>query len=87
MFAINGQILGLEGFSCHDTFKWFFEKLVKSYALDALDISKRQQHKSVPPENARRFITSAIKSKGENHPSLGIGTNITFESAQYPEQH
>ena len=80
VFAINGQILGLEGFSCHDTFKRFFEKLVKSYALDALDISKRQQHKSVPPENARRFITSAIKSKGENHPSLGIGTNITFES-------
>ncbi|MBW2644373.1 MAG: hypothetical protein JRC89_13700, partial [Deltaproteobacteria bacterium] len=68
VFAINGQILGLEGFGCHDTFKRFFEKLVKSYALDAIDSPKKQQGKSVPPENARRFITSAIKSKGESHP-------------------
>jgi len=80
VFAINGQILGLEGFGCHDTFKRFFEKLVKSYALDAIDSPKRQMGKSVPPENARRFIASALKSKGERHHSIGLGENITFES-------
>ena len=80
VFAINGQVIGLEGFSCHDTFKRFFDKLVKSYALDALDSPKKQQRASVPPDNARRFLTSATKSKGENHPSLSLGTNITFES-------
>ena len=37
VFAMEGQIVGLEGFGCHDTFKRFFDKLVKSYALDALD--------------------------------------------------
>ena len=80
VFAIDGQVLGLEGFGCHDTFKRFFNKLVKSYALDALDSPKKQQRESVPPDNARRFLTSATKSKGENHPSLGLGTNVTFES-------
>lgn len=30
VFAIDGQVLGLEGFGCYDTFKRFFEKLVKS---------------------------------------------------------
>jgi hypothetical protein len=80
VFAINGQILGLEGFGCHDTFKRFFDKLVKSYALDALDNLKRQQDGSVPPEKVRRFIKSTTKSKGEGHPSIGLGTNITFES-------
>ena len=80
VFAINGQVLGLECFGCHDTFKKFFDKLVKSYALDALDSLKKQQSKSVPPDKARRFIKSATKSKGEAHPSIGLGENITFES-------
>ena len=68
------------GFGCHDTFKRFFDKLVKSYALDALDSRDASQEESVPPNKARRFIESAIKSKGERHPSIGSGTNITFES-------
>ena len=80
VFAINGQILGVEGFGWHDTFKRFFDKLVKSYALDALDNSTSRQVKSVPPDNARRFIASAVKSKGEGHRSIGLGENITFES-------
>ncbi len=80
VFAINGRVIGLEGYSCHDTFKRFFDKLVKSYALDALDSPKKQQRESVPPDRARRFLNSATKSKGENHPSLGLGVNITFES-------
>jgi hypothetical protein len=80
VFAINGQVLGLECFGCHDTFKRFFDKLLKSYALDALDNLKHQKDESVSPEKARRFIKSVTQSKGEGHPSLGLGTNITFES-------
>ena len=30
MFAMGGQIVGLEGFGCHDTFKRIFDKLVKT---------------------------------------------------------
>ena len=80
VFAIDGKILGLEGFGCHDTFNRFFEKLVKSYALDALDSRSISRKESLPPDKARRFIASAIKSKGERHPSIGLGENITFES-------
>ncbi len=80
IFAIDGQVLGLECFGCCGTFKRFFDKLVKSYALDALDQPKVPKTDSVPPEKARRFIKSAMKSEGEDHPSLGLGTNMTFES-------
>jgi len=80
VFAIDGQILGLEGFGCHDTFKRFFQKLVKSYALDALGSRDPSQKESIPPNKARRFIESALKGKGESHPSIGLGENITFES-------
>jgi len=80
IFAIDGRVLGLECFGCYDTFNLFFDKLVKSYALDALDSSEKTKTDSVPPEKARRFITSTLKSKCENHPSLGLGNNITLES-------
>jgi hypothetical protein len=80
VFAINGQILGLECFGCHDTFKRFFDKLVKSYALDALDSVDSSKSDSPPPAKARRFIASARKGKGETSPSIGQGINIMFAS-------
>jgi hypothetical protein len=58
VFAINGQVLGLECFGCSDTFAGFFDRLVKSYALDALDWLKDSKEDSVAPEKARRFIQS-----------------------------
>jgi len=80
VFTVDGRVIGMECFGCHDTFRRFFEKLVKSYALDALDSRDTSGKKSVPPDHARRFIASAAKSKGENHPSLGLGKKVTFES-------
>ena len=80
VFAINGQILGLECFGCSDTFSRFFNKLVKSYALDALDDIGPQNSDSVPLEKARRFIKSTANSKGEIHSSIGLGETITLGS-------
>jgi hypothetical protein len=80
VFAINGEILGMEGFQCADTFSRFFHKLVKSYALDALDSGEGHKKTSVPPNKADRFVQSAGKSRGSSHASLGLGENITFES-------
>lgn len=80
VFAIDGQVLGLESFGCSDTFGRFFEKIVKSYALDALDSRKSRKSKSATPEAARRFIQSASKGKTERHPTLGMGEAITIES-------
>jgi len=81
IFAINSQILGLECFGCSDTFSRFFTKLVKSYALDALDnITGPRKDESVPPEKARRFMRSIEKSKKEIHPSIGLGETVMFGS-------
>ena len=81
IFAINGKILGLECFGCSDTLSRFFNKLVKSYALDALDnIAGSRKDESVPPEKARRFIQSIVKSQKSSHPSIGLGETVMFES-------
>ena len=80
VFAINGKVLGLECFGCHDTFKRFFDKLVKSYALDALDNVDTTRADSPTPDKARRFMASARKGKGETSSSIGLGSNIMFNS-------
>jgi len=80
VFAINGPVLGLECFGCHDTFKRFFDKLVKSYALDALDNVDTKTTDSPPPDKVRRFMASTRKGKGETSPSIGQGINIMFAS-------
>jgi hypothetical protein len=38
LFSINGGVIGLECFGYDGTFERFFSKLVKSYALDAIDL-------------------------------------------------
>jgi len=80
VFAINGQVLGLECFAYNDTFSRFFDKLVKSYALDALDNLEAARTDPVAPDKARRFVVSTVKSRGQRHSSLGLGENVTFES-------
>ena len=70
----------MESFGCSDTFGRFFDKLVKSYALDALDRRISPKSISVAPEAARRFIQSAAKGKIEHHPTLGLGEAVSIES-------
>jgi hypothetical protein len=81
LFAIDGQLMGLEGFGCEDTFGRFFEKLVKSYALDAID-SKPGSTKnlSVAPAKAKAFLESVGKAQGTRHSAIGLGATVTFES-------
>jgi hypothetical protein len=80
LFAIGGQVLGLECFGCQDPFNRFFDKLVQSYALDAIDRSSQDTPASVPPDKARRFLASSAKSKAEHHPTIGLGKALRFES-------
>ena len=80
VFAVNGQILGLEIFGFQDTFTRFFGKLVKSYALDAIDWMGERSKENVPPETVRRFLRSLRTCKTEEHPSIGLGAVIQLES-------
>ncbi len=80
LFAINGAVVGIECFGFQDTFARFFQKLVKSYALDAIDLFKVSGNISVPPGRAKDFMSSVAKAKGESHPTPGKGTHCSLES-------
>ena len=81
VFCIHGQVVGLEAFGSPDTFGRFFAKLVKSYALDAIDTgNEAKETKSAATNQARRFLASAAKAGTESHRSVGLSETLTFES-------
>lgn len=81
IFAIDGTVAGLECFGCCDTFSRFFDKLINSYAMDAIEsVETSAGTPSVQPAKARAFVESVKKAKGQRHPVVSLGATISFES-------
>ncbi|MBC2712754.1 MAG: hypothetical protein HGJ94_17725 [Desulfosarcina sp.] len=81
LFAIDGMMTGLECFACSDTFGRFFDKLINSYAMDAIEsVDKAKDFPSVQPGKAKAFVESIKKAKGQRHPVVSVGATISFES-------
>ena len=79
VFAMNGEVVGLECLGYQHTFAKFFPKLVQSYALDALDWLEDPGKTQVSVESVRHFLERVQKAPGKSHPSLGLGENIRVE--------
>ncbi len=79
VLAINGRIVGLECFGHQQTFERFFQKLIQSYALDALDWLEEAKETELRPDNVRRFMEGFRGVAGKSYPSLGLGENIRFQ--------
>ncbi len=79
VFALSGDIAGLEVFDSAVTFAQFFPKLIRSYALDAIESNADTV---VPPaeKDAVRFLTQVGRAKAARYPALGLGTDIRFSS-------
>jgi len=58
LVEVNGKIMGLEIFDSHDFLVHYFDKLIQSYALDALDLSMQGQ---TPPKNSPRSTNGSGK--------------------------
>ncbi len=82
LFAIDGTVIGLECFASSDTFGRFFDKLVNSYAMDAIEsVDKAAKvchlfHQA----KAKAFVESVKKAKGQRHPVVSVGATVSFES-------
>ena len=73
---INGQVMGMEILYNHTTYSNYHEKLVKSYALDAL-LQENQSNNSVP---VKEFIKTTTLSEQASYPSIGYGEDYRFEN-------
>ncbi len=82
MFAIDGRIVGFDLFDCAETLRKLFPKLIRSYALDALDASLVKQTDTTAPSaaDAMEFLAGVTRAKLETFPAIGEGEDIRLSS-------
>ena len=79
--AISGGLAGLELFDSADHLAKYFDKLIQSYALDALDLKRQKPQPSpqVTKEQAESWMTEVKTAPVAAHPSLGLGLDLRIE--------
>lgn len=78
VFAINGQIAGIELFDAPAALAAYLSKLVKSYALDALD-AQHEVSPVVEAESIRQFLKQLGAATQERYPASGAGEDVRLE--------
>ena len=78
MFAIDGQVEGVDLFDRADTLAQMLPKLVRSYAIDALESADAG---SVPASPATRsgaeaFLKRVAAARAEHYSAIGLGTDV-----------
>ncbi len=76
-FGIAGRILGLEIFDHPEVMRRFFQKLVRSYALDALD-EAQVGNEPARVEGVRAVVTQMGTAQSFTGQALGLGKDVRF---------
>ncbi len=81
LVVINGQIVGADLFDHTDTMRELCSKLLRSYALDALE------RKNLPPAkessgDTQQFLDSTQKAAEESYDSVGLGKDVRLTGEQ-----
>lgn len=79
LFAIDGVTIGLDLFDSSDTLAALLPKLVRSFALDAIETAGAE-HPAAPSEAAERFLGELRAAEGEVFPALGLGRDLRLTS-------
>ncbi len=80
-FAIGGRILGLEMFDHPEAMRRFFQKLVRSYALDALDAAPAANGPA-SVEAVCAVIAQVGAAQSFLEQALGIGKDVRFSGRE-----
>jgi hypothetical protein len=79
VFAIDGKIEGFELFDSPETFSKMFEKLVRSYALDALETAGSPS--AVPSvSEAKAFLNELANAQAQQYSAIGLGEEIRINT-------
>ena len=78
VFAINGQIRGMELFDFATTFRKLMPKLIRSYALDAID--EQGGAAGTKPPEIGDFLDAVSAADGSLHSAVGEGEDIRISA-------
>jgi hypothetical protein len=75
VFLVNGRIAGLELFDAPGTWRKVSPKVVRSFALDAIDRRSTATHKSAADEGSD-FVSSVASTTASVFPAVGDGEDV-----------
>jgi muconolactone delta-isomerase len=79
VFAIGDKIEGLELFDCDETLADMLPKLIRSYAIDAIETV--EAHRRNPSGvSADAFIQHLARAEVETYPAVGLGTEVRMSA-------
>jgi hypothetical protein len=79
IFALGGRVVGLEVLFSPDTFAKLLPKLVRSYALDAVEIPG--DHSPLPPaDSAVSFLRQVAAAEVREFPTVGLGKTLRLQA-------
>lgn len=79
VFAVDSKVVGLELFDSAVTFAKLMEKLVRSYAMDAIEGQAREAKPPVE-DVVRKFLEDMKAAVVERFPAVGEGEQLRLES-------
>ena len=80
-FAIGGRVLGLEVFDHTEAMRRFFQKLVRSYALDALDADP-SAHEPASVDAASALVAQIAAAQTFSQQALGLGEDVRLDGGE-----
>jgi hypothetical protein len=75
VFAIGNKIEGLELFDCQDTLADMLPKLIRSYAIDAIESVEAHRRNPVS-KDAETFIEELMRAKVDTSRAIGLGKEV-----------
>jgi hypothetical protein len=79
LFGINGRMAGIELFDSDVTFARTFDKVVTSYAIDAIDV-ETVQRASPSADAVKEFLQQLGAARVESFKAVGEGHDLRIES-------
>jgi hypothetical protein len=75
LFAIDGEAEGLDLFDAPETFASILPKLVRSFAIDALETANGETE-AAGLSTASQFLDRISAANADNYPGVGLGTDL-----------
>jgi hypothetical protein len=75
-FAIDGKIIGFDLFDSSETFKKLLPKLVRSYALDAIESAEKKSASGPSVVSVKELLLSVTKAEAKTFPAVGEGMDV-----------
>jgi len=75
-FAINGEVIGFDLFDSPATLKKLLPKLVRSYALDAIETAAQKPASDTSAVAVNELLLSVLKAEAKTFPAIGEGIDV-----------